>query len=1319
MFKKLVKIMAIPVVMVFTTNTIALSAPDFVYRVNVPQEYGRVKERWKGTGPRGYNKNIASNNNRTVIIVQDAHNNFGAQKNIAHLIQSIIPQFDTTHTVIGVEGAIGKIDISRLRNYPISEAREQASEAIMRKGYLTGVEHAAVCSEESMNLWGIEDADLFYEDFRLFHAVSSRKELVETMLNQLIVPLITLKEMMYDDELKRFDVLESDYEQERRKISDYVSSLYTYAEKYAIDLYQYPHLTLFKEIAFLSSSIDQHSLEQEIDRLCETVPYFGEYAESNTDTAMLELWSIAQREGVFNEEAYPLIQKKMQIIRKHALFDVHHLKQDIESLTHTIKIALAQTEDEKKLIELDKKIYLLEKVLTLQGTRDEVTAIFETIDYDLFIRLTNELATIAKGNNLVHLTRGSGGLDLDRLVGEHDSTDEVSKLFNQVQKFYTLAKGRESAMVDNLLIKMEEDRKIYGILVAGGYHSDGIAKILKERNISYVTVTPNINTVTDATGYMDRMMGNLIPLAPHLTSYITARNINGCMKALCGVAGEEAVMQAFGDAWQWSTVNHTEWASRLKVIKDTVTDLEIKRKIDAIYTVANSIVQRAVIESTSHDMADTLTQIDLIATKEGMIDQLKAIMDLTRPQRIDGIIVESKLPSNEHQEEVIKNFLIIFYKYLFAAELYELDAEKGKVIKPDGSFTLEKLYHYCIAQKKIAGLEDIPFSEVEKIIIDPANVGIVYNALGVFGQNKILQQQKVDQNGFRAMLKENDTFTYQPLACLSAIIGRPLLKDEHTHERDQFDTAVGMLKDIFNNIVIIPDYETLHTTVIPMIIERVTEEKTLKQSAENFLAQIVTNPNLWKDINGIVKKQHPFRLHIEGFTLQQNGFITLNAYPEGSVFSQMREELTHAGTLPGYKGLPQIFHLTIAQITRPITEEQIELFNKELGAFDIGTVTIEEVTLQVNTQRDGKHIAGNIVRLALGEDNAERLSQFFLTQDNAEEILVGALEKTYSTLLRTSLVSSRLGRKLDMPSGIANIEVKEHIDLTMILAVLKKLKENHPHLVKILQERFPHIRYSWANNMPSAGGIFTAESILVPEGQEMNFVADIELKKILEDHYSSSKVRQQNAAINFLYLLLVHEGTELAVREGEETITPQLKSELQALIAKARAYYALTETERSALCALLTELDQNEPDISDRFMPVIETIKQFNQYTILSVRSFDALLDLIFQDPGYYEKYERGSAEVKEIKTRIERDMQKKFLDWLDKIQHSRAEVKLPGEVIGLSEPIKTDIPSATWSVAFSPNGNEVLQGGRDMFVRLYRIERDENGKAIRLSEPI
>ncbi|MBU1864631.1 MAG: hypothetical protein KKH94_13305 [Candidatus Omnitrophica bacterium] len=101
------KVISLSITFIFTVTTIAWSAPS-VYTINVPEEEGKVIQRYKGEG------------DKVIVHVQDAHVNSEAQFNLAKIICSLIPQLsDEANPFVGIEGAIGEYDLKILREYPI------------------------------------------------------------------------------------------------------------------------------------------------------------------------------------------------------------------------------------------------------------------------------------------------------------------------------------------------------------------------------------------------------------------------------------------------------------------------------------------------------------------------------------------------------------------------------------------------------------------------------------------------------------------------------------------------------------------------------------------------------------------------------------------------------------------------------------------------------------------------------------------------------------------------------------------------------------------------------------------------------------------------------------------------------------------------------------------------------------------------------------------------------------------------------------------------------------------------------------------------
>ena len=75
-----------------------------------------------------------------------------------------------------------------------------------------------------------------------------------------------------------------------------------------------------------------------------------------------------------------------------------------------------------------------------------------------------------------------------------------SRDFSVFEDFYKLADARDTAMAENLIGAIHQNKSNVVVLVSGGYHSSGISKLLSESNINVVEVTPKISHIDSAEG---------------------------------------------------------------------------------------------------------------------------------------------------------------------------------------------------------------------------------------------------------------------------------------------------------------------------------------------------------------------------------------------------------------------------------------------------------------------------------------------------------------------------------------------------------------------------------------------------------------------------------------------------------------------------------------------------------------------------------------------------------------------------------------------------------------------------------------------------
>jgi hypothetical protein len=527
MFKKSLKTIAAVITVLFTTNTIVFSSPEFSYLISMPERFGKVNERWK--------QEPVQSEKRSVIIVQDAHDNFGAQKNISRILQWVIEHdvFDqippeegplrpvaNRDLIVGIEGASQEIDLSYLRKYPFQAARTQAAQELMQKGYLTGSEHAAIVARVPFALYGVEDKKLFEKDFKAFHHVLSKNEQIKEFLTFSNRVIRELKKQLYTGAIAEVDTLFDAFQNDTIDLASFFAGLFGPGQHARIDLYAYHHSALFNEILAEEKKIETLKLSQEITRLIQwyethdsealsLLPFRDIDAIASDHTALAQLWNSHIRSPHKAERGrFPFIRHRVALNRKYGLLDFRRLSRELVSMVHEIKEKNARTDEQRLLNECEYRLALLEDILLLQAGRDTVSDFFREKQFS-FTAFNHDISRLAETHGLEYPFRWLPmQQEFERL------------LTGPLKDFYGYAEKREAALVDNLLKKMEQHNKTSGVLVVGGYHTEGVTKILKAKHISYAVVRPHIARVNDHTGYLSRMLGELLPLSPYLISHI-------------------------------------------------------------------------------------------------------------------------------------------------------------------------------------------------------------------------------------------------------------------------------------------------------------------------------------------------------------------------------------------------------------------------------------------------------------------------------------------------------------------------------------------------------------------------------------------------------------------------------------------------------------------------------------------------------------------------------------------------------------------------------------------------------------------------------
>ncbi len=188
-------------------------------------------------------------------------------------------------------------------------------------------------------------------------------------------------------------------------------------------------------------------------------------------------------------------QKKMKDIEGTQFF------RDFETYANAVKEKLFRNPEEQKLDRESHELELMTKLAKLELSREE----WEEM----------------KGASSLRTPAGVKQSQGAEIASSQKTLLAMTKDMNAHLAFYENAEKRDAAFLKNLLRLMSSQNQTAratrhasrvtspAILIAGGFHSRGLAERLRAKGISYVLVRPKINSIPEATHYRDQMRGDV------------------------------------------------------------------------------------------------------------------------------------------------------------------------------------------------------------------------------------------------------------------------------------------------------------------------------------------------------------------------------------------------------------------------------------------------------------------------------------------------------------------------------------------------------------------------------------------------------------------------------------------------------------------------------------------------------------------------------------------------------------------------------------------------------------------------------------------
>ena len=492
------------------------NAHDFtnLARIRIPDDYGIIKEIHNTGSP------------RVIINIQDAHSNLGAQESINKILEVLENEYSLK--MVSLEGARGDIDTSLFQSHPDDKARTEIADYFLGRGKINAAEYYKISKDSPVKLYGSEDPSLYRANVDVYIKSLQNKGQVHKAIITLKKAISDLKHRAYSKALKQLDEKKWMYRTDNISFKEYWRYLGRLAHSQRVDIADYPNVKALIEASEVEDRVDFKAAESERQALIELL---GKTL-SKSDMERLLSESMSFRLGriessVFHNHLrdfalscgidislYPNLSLYTDYVNMHSDVIIDELFIELDDLVFGIQDKLFRNDDERLLADISRRADILIDLLDAKIVNRDF-AYYNSRKKDFIPQnIAHEMAGLMVKHNV------SANLVPEMRV--------ISEALPHVERFYDLAARRDLAMVENTLAEMERDNRSFAALITGGFHTEGISRILREKNISYIVVLPKFSKSALERPYEDIILNRRQPFEDILSKgeyYLQAAGI--------------------------------------------------------------------------------------------------------------------------------------------------------------------------------------------------------------------------------------------------------------------------------------------------------------------------------------------------------------------------------------------------------------------------------------------------------------------------------------------------------------------------------------------------------------------------------------------------------------------------------------------------------------------------------------------------------------------------------------------------------------------------------------------------------------------------
>ena len=373
-----------------------------------------------------------------VLHIKDIHQHESTQRRLASGLKKLASTQKIDALVL--EGHEGLVDLSPFRSVPDADIVGQVAGPLLKAGQISGPMYAALVYAKTMpRIVGAENRAAYFSNVRVLKRALSEGAALKGRLTSLERKVRQAKNTTYNKRLLAFDGAVQAYERNDLSLGQFARLLLASGEGSLV-------LQAYVEAEDLEAKISLPGVRSDARRYLEDAPHRLSSHEAVSLARYSHLKNFLQYRSLASSLNPSQVMGAVQAASAHVLS------------------RLILTDKEQFLADSSRRITLMNKLLSFSLDPFEWSELKQFSEYPA--APTRELASLERERRQLQEKMQAHGL------------------------FYVLAEERNDHFVNNIKAEIRRSPGAGLVLVAGGFHANGVAARLKEAGVIYVSCTP-------------------------------------------------------------------------------------------------------------------------------------------------------------------------------------------------------------------------------------------------------------------------------------------------------------------------------------------------------------------------------------------------------------------------------------------------------------------------------------------------------------------------------------------------------------------------------------------------------------------------------------------------------------------------------------------------------------------------------------------------------------------------------------------------------------------------------------------------------------